>query len=835
VVAAADVGQTSSMLGTGSNLRMALLLGAVGLSFACDSDSATSTEPDTLAVDCGGKCDGLDSVRSLLRDPSELDLGDLLDNGKAFVTEELNDVLASGDLGGFAVDFHGADDLDPLVRDMAAAFGERELTTAVNTLRLDHLRNSSDTVYAETSLTLDPSTGISWGTSVDGLVADGTSTATVGFNAGATIEARVVSAHDAEADNPLTRLQSLRDFAVPRSVEDLRAMKPGEAVALRGDGSLGANLGAGVPLLVAEPTSVLTYNVVLSAGLRTRLSGTLDVQVLRMGGSELVVDVGIERATEKSAYLAVRDGWGVQGLVESELDIAGINVDLGELVDNALQSQLNERLNLIDAIASTSEGESRMTVARLRFDLDGDEELLAPAIAQALRGDIRLAQALSHRGEPAVSAELDLLRSGASSASQAGIELFGMSFFRRKLEEQGTIVVQSPAGVRTVMFESLRRDWDFLFSRHGYTRVGLSGLLFDPRSAAADARGEANLVVQLMEGDKVMERDKLIDHIDGTLLALAGPEAIVALEGPGNEMQRWVQQECRGSAAFDDCPIDALRDPRLAQWTSEGLDALDATLGDAPSEVATLARELGALRMLAQGTFEIQAQFTGPSTSIVVDYRLDDRALETLTATNVSGDYATAVLAYLEAVEIDRDDSVEDIAEDRDDIVRDVANEAARAGDVFEAYGQEYRRLLESESAAVETIGLVGANMLEVRFSVDANNRPLYADAIARSLPEARADLMRDMFDALVEHADDWGPHPEQTVGYALLSLLPAEQTEIGFDVSMGLEDTFSNWREHYREAGYPESLSLFATGPDVVPVDGGLFDVDGIPVISEQ
>jgi hypothetical protein len=811
------------------------LLLALPLLFACDADEPAAAAESELAVDCGGKCDGLDSIRSLIRDPSELDLGDLLDSGKSFVTEELNEVLGSGDLGGFAVDFHAEDDLDPLVQDMAAAFGERELTTAVNAVRLQHLRSSSDTVYAETSLTLEPGTGVSWGESVEGLVADGVSTATVGFRADATIDARVISAHDAETDNPITRLQSLRDFAVPRSIEDLRTMKPGEALALRGEGSLGANLGVGVPLLIAEPTSVLTYNVALSAGLRTRLGGVLDVQLLRMDGSEVVLDVGVEQIREKSAFLAIRDSWGVQGLLESDIEIAGINVDLGRLVDRALQRQLNERLGLIDALAESSSGSSRMTVARLRFDLSADDDVLAPAIAQALRGDIRLAQALSNRGEPGVVAELDLLRSGASSASQAGIELFGMSFFRRRIEEQGTIVVQSPGGVRTVMFESLRKDWDWLFSRHGYTRVGLSGLLFDPRNPGGEARGEANLVVQMLEGDSVMERDKLIDHIDGTLLALVGPEAVEALDGPGNEMQRWVQDECRGAMAFDDCPIDALSDPKVQAWTDEGLSNLDVALAGAPGEVAAFARQLGELRLLAQGTFEFQAQFTGPGTSIVVDYRLDDRALQTLALTRNAGDYAAAASAYLQTVGIDRDDSVSDIAEERAEISADVASEAEKAGMVFQDYGEQYRRLLEAENAAVDTVGLIGSNMLEVRFSVDGSNRPLYEDAAARSLPEARADVMRSMFDALVDHADEWDPHAEQTVGYTLLSLLPAEQAEVGFEVDMNLEDTLSNWREHYREAGYPESVSLVARGSDVAPIDGGLFDVDGIPVVSED
>ena len=110
------------------------------------------------------------------------------------------------------------------------------------------------------------------------------------------------------------------------------------------------------------------------------------------------------------------------------------------------------------------------------------------------------------------------------------------------------------------------------------------------------------------------------------------------------------------------------------------------------------------------------------------------------------------------------------------------------------------------------------------------------ARAGAQYLDKTENSFLEDVGTWIVAHRGASRHRPENTLAaYALLSLLPAEQTELGFDVTMGLEDTFSNWREHYREAGYPESLSLFATGPEVVPVDGGLFDVDGIPVISEE
>jgi len=825
------------MLGRAPNLRRLLLLSALGLSPACDSAPESSQEIETLAVDCGGKCDGFDSIRDAWADPSEIEVDELLEYGAEFVSDELNEVIASGDLGGLAIDFHDETRLEPLVQDMAAAFGERELTTAVNAARLAHLESSADTLYAETSFELSEGFGQSWGRSVGGLLADEDANVRIGFRATGGIQARVVSAHDAESDNPLTRLQSLRDFAVPRSLEDLREMKPGELVALRGKGDLGANLGVGVPLFVADPTSYATYSIVLSAGLRTRLGGTLDVQLVRMDGDEVVLDVGVVDVEEKSAYLAINDRWGVQSLVTSSVEIAGHEIDLGELVDSALQSQLNDRLSLIEAVAKTAGSESRTTVARMRFDLaKGDDDLLGPAIAQALYGDIRLAQALSHRGEPGIVAELDLMRSGASSASFAGIEIFGMSAFARRIEEQGTIVVQSPAGVRTVMYDSLENEWKGIFSRHGYSRVGLSGLQYDPRDASSAPIGEANLVVQLLDGDVSMEQDRLNDHLDGVLLALAGEPALTAIETHGNELERWVRATCRGSGVHDDCPTDVLSRSEVAGedgFIAKGLEALDQQTTHLPQEMRDLLHDLGDIRLRAQSAFH--TNLNGPGGTLVLDYRIDDRALQTLALERTGADLKAAVKAYLKATNVDRTDSTDDIDDDRDDIDMGIEGPAQKAAEMYDRYARRYRALVESEGAAVENIGLIGARGLEIRYPVDASNRPIYAEAHARSLPEARADLMRDLYDDLSEAAGSWGPYAEQTVAYVLLTMLPIEQTEMEISLKFDLDDTTLQWREPYRESGLPTEFQTFIQGSGVAPIDGGLFDIVGIPLVTED
>ena len=51
-----------------------------------------------------------------------------------------------------------------------------------------------------------------------------------------------------------------------------------------------------------------------------------------------------------------------------------------------------------------------------------------------------------------------------------------MSFFKRTIQSEGSVVIQTPGGARSLLFQSLRKSSGSWFSEHGYTRVGLSGL-----------------------------------------------------------------------------------------------------------------------------------------------------------------------------------------------------------------------------------------------------------------------------------------------------------------------------------------------------------------------
>lgn len=815
---------------------------AMACSAGAGSDLDDAEPGETLGVSCEGKCDGWDSISSLWADPSQLDLGDLLSVGAGLATDTLNDALAASDwasvsltapklyaLASVAQNDLTLGNLDQLTAGLAANLGERELTTEVNHLRRDYLAGSSARVYGECAFRINAALGHDWTLPTGGF--DGQ--AVLGFDAGANLEARVISPFVSEVSAtggaPLAAIKSARGFVLPRSAADLALMKPGEVVALRGAGRLGLNVGVGVPILVAQPVSYVSYSLVLSAGLRTQMSGQLDVQLVRMGGDEVVVDVGISRAQVKSARIALTDGWGVQGLLKQVVSIGGIDVDLGRLVEKALQKQLTARLSLIEARAEATDSDMRQSVARLRFGLAAATpgSAVDKALAQALRGDVRLAQALSNRGEPGVRAEFDLSRAGASSVSYAGIDIFGMSFFRQLEQSAGSAVVQTPGGIRTLLFDSLHREGGWFFSSHGYTRVGLSGLVYDSRSGSTLPTGEVNLFLQLAEGDDFMERDKLLDHLDALIVGLAGRDALTAIEGAGNELERYVVQACPNSQAFDPCRLAVLDDPQVVALREQGEAALEAKTGSLEPAQRELVAACGKLRLTAQATLEPAAQLVGPRTSVVADYRLDDGAVTSLMG-RTKYEFRNALVRYLEAVLIDRGDSNAEIGEERADIPTAEAQILDAMAELFGAKADQYQRLAAVERAAVQSLGDIGPRMLEVRFPVAADGRADYENATAQSLAQARAKALTELYDGLHDLAHGLDPHAEQSVSYALLALTPADKIDLRVNVDMDLDDHAGQSFEHYREAGYA-GFDLYAKSSSVAPIDGGLFDVNAL------
>ncbi len=831
------------------------------------SPGCTIDDPsEQLSVTCDtGKCDGFDSIRSLISDAKKLDLGDLAILGAGYATEGLNDLLDTTNYASIELsptEFYALkervdqdltlNDIDILVSGLAARFGESELSTEVNRIRAGHLHDSStdDRYFAESSFTIKSSLSHGWNFASKGLTGDDAST-TIGFDLGADLEARIIGAYDGEVDGirqaPLAAIRSTRGFIFPRATNDIRDMRPGESYALKGAGTMGINIGVGVPILIAEPTAFLTYNIVLTAGLRSQLSGQMDVQLVRLQGDEVVIDVGMEVSSVKSARIGLRDGWGVQGLMEQEVDIAGINVDLGSLVEKALQKQLNQKLNLIHAEASRTNKKTRMSVARLRFQLDASDPQGAreEALAQALKGDIRLAQALANRGDSGVKAEFDLLRSGVSSTAHAGLEIFGMKFFRTTQEQEGSVVIQTPGGATSLIFESLHRVGGWFFTSHGYGRTGLAGLMYNAETGGA-MQAETNLFISLQEGDKFMRRDQLLDHLDGIILSVGGVEALHSMETHTNALENLILDLCPLPESGDieepeetfseNCNVNVLaNNAQVAQLQDSARNALAQELSHLDEAQRDLVAAAGELKIASQSIEDPDGTaLVGPTASIVLDYRLDDGALQDLFSQHSGEEFQSKVLDVLEATQVNR--VRDNLAATRETIRTRLDDDTEPMAASFDKYKDAYLRMLSLSGAQIDTLGEIGANALEIRFNVDSRKRPDYESAASRSLAHSRSQLVTDFFDELVELADDIGrsgsgaaPHEEQLVAYGLLGLTDPQRLDLRVDFDTDNSScALCPGRERYDDAGF-QGFDMRARGAKVEEIGGGLFDVDSL------
>lgn len=821
------------------------LLAAASLTVAgCAADDG-----DTLAVSCEGKCDGLSSVKSLLADWKKLDVGDLVSVGAGFATDALNDQLVAGDYNRMSLaptSLYGTTatansdatiaDLNALVAGLAARFGETSLSTEANRVRLATLQSQPDAVFAESAFRVAAGLGHNWNVATRGFGSDATANAVLGFLANVEIEARVVSLQKSEfrahTGAPLAAIKAARGFVFARSIADLKAMKPGESFALSGEGKLGINVGAGVPVLLANPGRVIGYELVLSAALRAQLEGKLDIAAVRLPNDSIVVDVGMLTSKVNAAQIALTGGFGVHGLVQRTATIGGKEVDLGKLLDKALTKTLNSKFKLLEASAGTSQTSARMSVARLRFSLTGADASGArdQALAQALRGDIRLAQALAARGDAGVVADFDLVRSGVSTTTNAGVEMLGMRFFKEQRISEGDAVVQTPGGALAVMWNTLHRASGWFFSSHGYARTGLAGVMFDARKPGP-ARGEANLFISTVEGDKFLERDKAMDQFDSVIVALAGMNALRAVERKGNELARYVAAICplppSGEFFDETCNVRVLESDSQAQALRSGaLNELDAATSALAPDTRELVRHLADLRLAAQSVIDPQAAAVNPSASLIVDYRIDDAGLKAMMGKDKTA-FAATLTNLMSATQVDRNS---DVAPQRERIASSIKAQADAMASIYDTYAQKYERLADVEGAQIEGVGKIGANTVEVRFTVDTNNAVNYDSAVARSVAQARSEVATGLFDALRDAAanlpttgDRSTAHPEQVAAFTLLALTPANKTDLRV-----VFKTDNGSRQRYNTAGY-SSFDMFVHGRDASLIGAGMFDINSI------
>ena len=520
----------------------------------------------------------ISSIQSYFSDAKKLDLSDLERVTAGFAADGLNSALSTGNLAGgthFNVKFEApsvfaatampnkvlptsdqVQGLDKIVGGLSAQFGETELGTEVNKVRLNHLSSGADTYYVESGFSTDIGVGPQWQFPSNGF-GNGISVV-LGIQADAALNSRVIIATqddglDALVNTPVQAVQNMRGFIFPRSMTDIRAMKPGEMFALQGKGTLGANFGIGAPVFVADPTA-LSYSIVVSAGVSGTISGMVDVQLVRMDGDEVIVDVGVENGTADSFHAGIADGWGIKGLCDDgkpclrDVSIAGKNVGLSGLVEKAITGQLNKYLQSSITV-DDSHSASRLSLSRFTVHMDrGNATENQAALEQLLKFDLRLAQAMYNRdldqANPAIVANFDAMRAAQTSTFNFGFQLLGINIYNHATTtKDGTFTIQTPDGQKSILFDSVQKSGGWFMSKHGYTRTGIAAQTVDPSNPTA-VKSEANLFISTMNSDSHMNNDFGSDNVDALILGIAGRDVLDTLNQYGDKETQTLWARC---------------------------------------------------------------------------------------------------------------------------------------------------------------------------------------------------------------------------------------------------------------------------------------------------
>lgn len=795
-------------------------------------------ESDAVCAKCDGPFDGaFDDAFSDMRD---VRLDDLVGVGAKFATDEVNDQLSNipyADLEVSPTELYGPErelfgetlvhDMNELHAGLTERLGEHAFATRVNGLRSDTLRDTPDTVFAESHFKIGAAIAPRW--SVD--VGDGSGGA--GFRLGEDLEAVVIAPYrgtrEAVVRAPLEALAATRGFILPTRVDDIVVMAPGESVALRSRGGLGFNLGVGVPFYVASVADGLVLRTRLSLGARVSIDGTLDVQIVRGAGNTAWIDVGVTDHKLRHFDVAVKTGWGVEGLPEVDLDLGPVNIDIDRLAEKALTKQLDKHVSA-GISGSTTNEHTRLTVARFRFDLTHADSAFDQALTQAALGDIRLAQALANRPDTGVIQELDLTKDHRTEADHLGFWFLGMEFYRTNNYDTGTVTIEADGENQTLLYSEIERKSGAFFTHRG---AAWRNVVSVTRKDGEVVDAQVNARLTITESDSWTSRDQILDHADPLLSWQLGH--LNYYNEPGRKMDEliaWIDSQCvqratsgggrngnansaRARRIYQRCLREVVEKPEVAAAQMEArvsfADAADDELrkGFDPEIMSDrdLAERLFEYRLAHSSYPRPNAALTGPEGQMVTQVRFSQDAVEHLFAPGRGLVFRQSLADVLHLMAMERDEDFDDKKEDAD---RFVDKREERLDEMLAVYDDavtEYRRFDTVASARFDG-ERVGDQSTLVIVSND--------DVTVASVAEHKGRVVEQVFPTLTDLAEDgiFGDLDEPgafVVGYAFLHMVEPSQVELMSTASF---------------EGDRDGVSVYARGTSEF-IDAGRFDLD--------
>jgi hypothetical protein len=723
-------------------------------------------------------------------------------------------------------------DLDALSSGLLQKFGEGDLPAQVNKIRRDRVQDGSYYLDANTKVTLDGSFG--WGS--DGPNATDFKTMVwFGFDAKASLDSRVVvhAPSDSVKEQGKAWLQSLmkeRDYFLHKSADKVLEMKPGEMWGLRGQGTLGAHVGVGIPIVIGQPVSVI-----LSAGASAAMQGMLDVQVVRLDDKQVVVDLGIEEGKISGWSVGLGTSYGMPGSCrdsaagqDKSACLPQVNdIDLSDSVPKLTKKLVNSYLGTNITVGG-KKGDSRLSVLRLKFDFGakgGNSEEVKRAFARAIRLDAREAQTLYYQQidnpKRPVTVEADLFRSMSSGVRYTNWNAFGMRVYEKTDSTYtGAMALRTPTETQLVSYDVRNRRSGWFETRHGFDRMGFASI--------GTKGAEANLVFNLATSDKRLDARGLItNNADAALAALAGRKASDALDPFGNPLEGRI----RFCGAGNECAFKELGGNDLPSATTAFAGAVQGQIGKlgfGADDYGKISAEAARIRLVAQGLSFGQDVNDGPGVDFTYGTRFDNAGLATLMNPGRVDDFKARAFDYLATTTSIEREFIGEVKSSspakftKEQLIarlkmRDVNAPATGVPEILQdpkypTYGklvealaaiyktsaEEYSALASTETSAQEAMKsyegryvpvFVGVSLKALK-SADAaleKNQETAESVAFGSVAHKRAIAATGLFDKLYKEASGslkmqthlWSEH---LVGYTLASLVPTNQRETTLD-----------------------------------------------------
>jgi hypothetical protein len=804
---------------------------------------------------CAGKCDGLASTfKDLFSDMKKVDLGDLVQQGAALSTDQLNKQLSQLpylDIALTPTELYATsaqakqdltlNDIDELTAGLASRYGDKAFVTRINKLRAAHLAANPKAVFAEARFNIAGKLNPSFSFDAGGIPGN------VGLLASKGIQATVIAPYEGELksvlNGPVEAVRTARGFVLPRDVDDVEKMAQGETITLSSNGVVGINVGLGLPIYITTIESFATLHAVISAAGRATLSGKLDVQLVRGEGDEAIVDIGVTGSSNRFFKLAAKTAWGIEGLAHFKVKVGSLDLDVAGMAEKALEDLLNSKLNASAAYIKNKES-VRHTVARFAFDLSGRDKQQDQALIQALMGDLRLAQALAQRKDSGVTQQLDLTRDARSLSSYLGLHFLSMRFFSQKKQNNGSAVITVGPSSQQLLFDELQKQSGSFWHTEGYRRRTVVSLQ-SRNGKLEDA--DVNLQIQIREQNKHATASLALGHTDPLLALFLGKQRVTEkLEPKIRLLRSYVRNKCtepydeqdwQAKQAYDKCRKALLSDPEVdtrrtaikaafTKLVSEGIQGgLDSKFDDAEA----FAKAIFALKLdIATDVERLIGDGETGTSSVVVDYRLTEKAIsDLLGAADVSDQILDAIHDTLAQYDSEyegplgpepkdtwnswQDDEAPPVP--RKEVLREIIK---KLGPEIDKRARRYQRYLNLGVTSYSSKVMGQTTLGNAAHLLVVNGKDDYGLA---TVAQGKAVQATKLFDKLVDKIKwipDFFQTGHQVIGYSLLNCVHPSQTEllVNFDFSNGLPHN---------------DVRLYGRGASAKLIDAGQYSLDAL------